>query len=228
MQDLNIVVTIRPWNIKVFKERIQTFSGKWLLIDKHEDLNFANLQKLQPRYIFFPHWSEKVPLDILENFECVCFHETDVPYGRGGSPVQNLITAGHRSTKITALRMIEKFDAGPVYMKCDLSLEGLAEEIYIRSAEIVADMIYEIVRDKPSAVQQSGAPTVFKRRVPEESRIPSEITTLKLLFDHIRMLDAAGYPQAFIDYGPYRLVFSRPALRTNNIIADVSISLWEE
>ncbi len=24
-------------------------------------------------------------------FECVCFHMTDVPYGRGGSPLQNLI-----------------------------------------------------------------------------------------------------------------------------------------
>jgi len=54
---------------------------------------------------------------------------TYMPYGRGGSPLQNLIVRGYRHTKLTALRMVEEFDAGPVYLKEDLCLEGNAEEI---------------------------------------------------------------------------------------------------
>ena len=60
--------------------------------------------------------------EIIKRFECVCFHMADVPYGRGGSPLQNLIARGHRETKLTALRMVEDFDAGPVYSKMPLCL----------------------------------------------------------------------------------------------------------
>jgi hypothetical protein len=62
---------------------------------------------------------------------------TDVPFGRGGSPLQNLIVRGRRETKLTALRMSREFDAGPVYMKEPLSLEGGAEEIYLGSADLM-------------------------------------------------------------------------------------------
>ena len=42
---------------------------------------------------------------------------TDLPYGRGGSPLQNLILKGKKTTKITAFKMIDKIDAGPIYLK---------------------------------------------------------------------------------------------------------------
>lgn len=105
--------------------------------------------KANPKYIFFLHWSWKVPLEIINNYECVCFHMTDVPYGRGGSPLQNLVVRGHRRTKLTALRMTEDFDAGPVYLKKDLTLGGNAEEIYIRACYLSAEMIHRIVLEHP-------------------------------------------------------------------------------
>ena len=52
------------------------------------------LKKITPRYIFFLHWDWRVPHVIWQQHECVCFHMTDVPYGRGGSPLQNLILEG--------------------------------------------------------------------------------------------------------------------------------------
>lgn len=65
-----------------------------------------------------------VPEAVLIAAECVCFHMTDVPYGRGGSPLQNLIVRKHKKTKLTALKMTEEIDAGPVYCKRELSLDG--------------------------------------------------------------------------------------------------------
>ena len=141
-----IVATIRPWNIKMFHAVIKKYPGQWHLVDNPAGLTVDLINKLQPRYVFFPHWSALVPQEVLDCVPCVCFHETDVPYGRGGSPVQNLIVRGHEKTKITALKMEAGLDTGPVYMKRPLSLLGTAEEIFVRASRIVADMILEIIQ----------------------------------------------------------------------------------
>ena len=55
---------------------------------------------------------------------------TDLPYGRGGSPLQNLIMMGKRNTKLTAFKCVKKLDSGPIYLKKKLSLDGNLEEIF--------------------------------------------------------------------------------------------------
>ena len=159
----------------------------------------------EPDYIFFIYWNWIVPDWITDNYECICFHMTDLPYGRGGSPLQNLILRGHKTTKLTMFKMTGELDAGPIYMKKDLSLEGTAEQIYIRGAELALDMVTE-----------------FKRRTPEDSRLPSGLT-LEQLYDFVRMLDAETYPKAFINYGNYRLEFSRAAVYKDCVKCDVTI-----
>ena len=74
---------------------------------------------------------------------------TDLPYGRGGSPSQNLIKRKHRATKITAILCDNGLDTGDIYLKEDLSLEGSAEEIFLRADKIIEHMIEEIVRTEP-------------------------------------------------------------------------------
>jgi methionyl-tRNA formyltransferase len=217
-----MVAGCKSWNRKVFDEVISGYPGEWALVDNPEGLKNDVLKHMQPRYIFFLHWSWKVPPEIVKNHECVCFHMTDVPYGRGGSPLQNLILRGHRHTRLTALRMVEEFDAGPVYLKEDLSLEGSAEEIYIRASYLSARMIRQIIEQKPTPLPQTGKPVLFERRKPQESRIP-EFNKLRELHDFIRMLDADGYPPAFIEYNGFRYEFSRASLYHGKIVADVNI-----
>jgi methionyl-tRNA formyltransferase len=124
---------------------------------------------------------------------------------------------------VTALRMVPELDAGPIYLQRPLSLEGLAEEVYLRSARVIADMMRAIADGEPTPQPQQGTPVGFARRTPAESRLPEE-GSLADLFDHLRMLDADGYPRAFADVGPWRLEFTRPALRTGAIEADVRIT----
>lgn len=217
-----LVAATRPWNRRVFEERIATLPGEWRLIEEPAALTPEILEAWRPRYVFFLHWSWRVPAEIVRDFECVCFHMTDVPYGRGGSPLQNLIVRGARSTKLSALRMTEELDAGPVYLKEELSLEGNAEEIFIRASELAAGMIERIVRERPEPRPQEGETVVFRRRRPEESRIP-ELDSLGRLHDFIRMMDAEGYPHAFLEHGGFRYEFGRAALYDGRIVADVTI-----
>ncbi|MFH1421624.1 MAG: formyltransferase family protein [Planctomycetota bacterium] len=219
-----VVATIRPWNIKVYSEIIRHYPGQWHLITKPEDLTVEKIKSLSPKYLFFPHWSHIVPVEILNLTDCICFHEADLPYGRGGSPIQNLIARGHRETVISAIKMVNELDAGPVYLKEPLSLEGLAEEIFIRASYIVADMIKKIIEKCPEPKEQTGEPVIFKRRTPKQSEIPVKLDNLSELFDHIRMLDAEGYPAAYIENGNFKYEISRPVLKTDGVVADVRIT----
>jgi methionyl-tRNA formyltransferase len=222
-----IVAAAKSWNRKLFEEEIIGLPGTWFFVSGPDDLDRLEISDLSPRYIFFLHWSWKVPNEIIDNFECVCFHMTDVPYGRGGSPLQNLILQGHKRTKLTALRMNESLDAGPVYIKKDLCLGGNAEDIYIRASNLAVEMMYQIIREEPEPVPQSGKPTIFKRRRPDQSEIKGS-KTLREMYDFIRMLDAEGYPRAFLEHDGYRFEFSRVSLYDGRLVADVEITELEE
>lgn len=217
-----VVATTKPWNVAAFARHAPGLPGRWELIDQPDVLTLARVQALNPRYIFFPHWSWPVPAEICAAVECVCFHMTDVPYGRGGSPLQNLIACGHRDTMLSALRMTAELDAGPVYLKRPLSLAGRAQEIYQRTAELCYAMITEIVTREPLPQPQTGEVVRFARRTPAESVLPAQ-ATLAQLHDHIRMLDADTYPPAFLDYGDYRLEFHHARAADDCIEAQVTI-----
>lgn len=216
-----VVAGCKPWNRRVFTAQLANLPGHWQFVATREELVAACATA--PRCVFFLHWSWKVPEELLARTECVCFHMTAVPYGRGGSPLQNLILRGHRTTKLTALRMTREFDAGPVYLQRPLSLEGNAEEIYLRATELSATMIRELVRRRPRPRAQRGTPVVFKRRQPAESAIPAR-ATLADLHDFLRMLDADGYPRAFLEHAGFRYEFSRAALYDGRLVADVTIT----
>ena len=219
-----LVATIKRWNVDEFARRVAHLPGRWLLVTDPASLDTALVRSLKPRFIFFPHWSWKVPDEVLAAAECVCFHMTDVPYGRGGSPLQNLILRGHEETKLSGLRMVSELDAGPVYRKRTLSLEGAAHEIFERCATAIFEMIEEIVVDEPEPTPQIGTPVVFPRRRPEESRLPRGGSS-RSIYDHIRMLDADGYPSAFLDYGDFRLEFHDARLRDDRIDALATFSI---
>jgi len=182
------------------------------------------VKSIAPRYAFFPHWSDIVPDSVLDATECVCFHMTDLPYGRGGSPLQNLIISGHEETLLTALRMTSVLDEGPIYAKRPLLLTGSALEIFQRAAEIALDTIEWIVETEPTPQPQDGEPTVFRRRTPDQSRLP-ESPEARRLYDHIRMLDAPEYPHAFIDHGPWRAIFTAAELTSEGVAAKVQFTL---
>ncbi len=219
-----IVATIHPWNIEAFKHYSDKLAGNWHLITSKDELTVETINKLNPKYIFFPHWSWIVPNEIISNWPCVCFHMTDVPFGRGGSPLQNLIIRGINKTKVSALQMTKQLDAGPVYLKHPMDLNGSAVDIFKQLAVVIADMITDIINSNPTPVEQSGDIICFERRTPEQSVIPSDLSPIKL-YDFIRMLDAPSYPKAFIKQGNNKLEFSDATLENGSLTAKVTIQL---
>ena len=219
-----LIATSRSWN-EILSQRLEEHTGhEFHLITNKKQLTSGFLGQVQPRYIFFPHWSHMVPENIFSRYECVIFHMTDLPYGRGGSPLQNLIQRGHKDTKISALRCEKQMDAGPVYLKRPLSLEGSASEIFLRASKIIEEMILEMIQCEPAPVPQKGEPVCFERRTPAQSDLNNaQISNLNDFFDFVRMLDAQGYPKAFINVHEHRMELSRIQMEADMLVGTFKI-----
>jgi methionyl-tRNA formyltransferase len=219
-----IILSEKSWN----KDLVKNLSKKndninWAFINEREDFNIRKLESIMPDKIFIPHWSYIIPDEIFEKYECVVFHMTDLPYGRGGSPLQNLILLGKEKTKISALKVVKELDAGPIYLKKDLNLDGTAEEIFIRANSIIKLMIIEILEKNLEPKEQKGNVVHFKRRKPKDSNLV-DLNELKDIYDHIRMLDADGYPKAFIESKYFKFEFSNASLKKGEEIkAEIKI-----
>ena len=219
-----IIATVKRWNIDAARNFKRSHPGLTVhLVPDRKNLCLSSVRKFNPDFIFFPHWSWKIPREIYTAYPCVAFHMTDLPYGRGGSPLQNLIVRGHRATKLTAIRVSEELDAGPVVLKRPLSLRGSAEEIYRRAAAVIFDrMIPLIVRGTAVPRAQKGEAVIFRRRTPEESDLhPAD--SLRKAYDMIRMLDAESYPRAFLETKTLRFEFFAARMKGRQLTARVEI-----
>lgn len=204
-----IILTSRSWHEWLATDEDLSALANMSLITKRENLLFANIERLNPKYIFVPHWSHIIPSEIYENFKTIIFHMTDLPFGRGGSPLQNLILTGQTHTKISAIDCETGLDTGPIYLKKDLSLDGTAQEIFVRASGIIKQMIQSILIENMMPIPQQGEPIIFKRRKPAQSNLATtHLADIQGIYDFIRMLDAPGYPRAFIEIGQFKLELS--------------------
>lgn len=222
-----LILSHKNWNASLPNMMKSHFpNDNWSFINDKNDFNYELVKEINPKYIFIPHWSYYIPEQIYSNFECIVFHMTDLPFGRGGSPLQNLIARGIETTKISAIKVTKEIDAGDIYLKKDLNLNGTAEEVFLRVNKIVAIAITEIIEKEIQPIPQEGESTLFTRRTPKMSNIATDqIVELEPLFDHIRMLDAEGYPHAYLETNHFKIEFTRASLKANqSIIADVRIT----
>ncbi|MBH49022.1 MAG: methionyl-tRNA formyltransferase [Halobacteriovorax sp.] len=225
-----IIACVHEWNIQFFQEYFGANSN-FVLISKPEELTIDRLDQVNPRYIFFPHWSWIVPDDIVQKFECICFHMTDLPYGRGGSPLQNLILHKKQETMLSVIKMTSVLDEGPIYMKVKVSLKGRAEEIYRNVSRVSFDLIKHMVEvGKLTHYPQSGQVVKFRRRKPSESELFFKGKSLEDVYDFIRMLDSPGYPHAFINIDNFKISFSHVSIdqKTKSINGNFKLSLRGE
>ena len=195
---------------RVLKKNKIIDSDSFVIKDK-QDLKLDLLKKINPEFIFFPHWSYKVNEEIIKNYKCICFHSAPLPYGRGGSPIQNMIIRGHKETEVCSLLMEEEFDAGPVFLRTPVSLKGNLDEILIRIYEAIAEQI-KLFKEKEIKPEEQEGEIVKFRRLKEEDNQINFLDDSKKIFDQIRMLDCDLYPSSYVNIGDYKIEFTSASL----------------
>ena len=218
-----IIITKKKWDLNNFKN----LSKNILVLD---DINLVKIKRIKPKIIFFIHWSKFVSQNIFKKYLCIQFHASNLPKGRGGSPIQNQIMLKVNKTKISAFKISEILDSGPICLQDNLSLKGNAIDILRRMETKSIQMIKKIVKKKILVFkEQKGKPSFFQRRKPSESKINVNKTrTINKLYDFLRMLDAPGYPNAFIKLNKFKFIFNDIKINKNKIDAKVKITKDEK
>jgi methionyl-tRNA formyltransferase len=193
-------------------------SPQFIRVATQEEFKALDLEELSPQFIFFIHWNWIVPKTVFSRFRCIVFHTAPLPYGRGGSPIQNLILNKYVDAPVNAIEMGEELDGGDIYGSETISLSGTIEEIFSRVALAVESLINTIINHCPSPHKQVGDPVYFKR-LNQEDNILNEHDDLGKVFDKIRMVDGFNYPRAFIQLGGNKVEFTKAQVVGNTVVA---------
>ena len=197
----------RDWALELFQKLKKKYPDMHLL-SSPKKLTLSYVKNKKPKLIFFPDWSWIVSDKITSNYKCICFHESNLPKFRGGSPIQNQIIRGVEKTKTTAFLMSKGLDNGDILLQKNLSLNGSLNEIFERMIENDYYMIGKIIQGKYKLKKQKGNPTKFKRRSPKDSELKNLNHSKKYLYNFVRMLEDP-YPNAFIKIGKRKLILKQ-------------------
>ncbi|MFA5481400.1 MAG: methionyl-tRNA formyltransferase, partial [Bacilli bacterium] len=101
------------------------------------DYEFAKL--LKPDLIITFAYGQIIPQGLLDipRLGCLNLHGSLLPKYRGAAPIQRAIMNGEKTTGITLMEMVDKMDAGKMFAKIAVSIDG--EDNYSTLSKKMAD-----------------------------------------------------------------------------------------
>ena len=140
-------------------------------------------------------------------------HESDLPRGRGMSPLTWQIIEGRSEITVCLLEATDEVDAGPVIYRDTITFEGheLIDELRERQGRTTVGLCLRLLSEgaPPAGTEQTGAPSVYPRRTPKDSVLDPE-KTIAEQFDLLRTIDNTRYPAYFELRGHrYRLTITK-------------------
>ena len=130
----------------------------------------------------------------------IVVHASDLPKGKGFSPLQWQVAQGQNDITLTLFEVVEEMDAGPYYFKESISFDGheLLVELREKMALKIIDMCLRFVSGpeefKPK--NQTGESTYFKRRTFKDDELDVNLSIAEQ-FNHFRIADNDNYPIFF-------------------------------
>lgn len=214
-----IIITKKFWQ----KINYQKLDKRFIV---QNNINLKVIKKINPKIIFFIHWSKIIPDNIFKKHLCIQFHTSDLPNFRGGSPIQNQIINNVKSTKITAFKVNSIIDSGEICLKKNIELSGSAQKIYLNIEKKVIKMIQQIANKKKlKFIKQRGKGSYHKRRKPEDSKINfNKQKSITDLYNLIRSTDADNYPKAYLSFKNFLVELFDAKLKNKNLYAKIKIS----
>lgn len=173
------------------------------LVRCHEDIDSGDVA-------FYLGCVKITPPNILSrNMKNLVVHASDLPKGRGFSPLSWQILEGKDSIPVCLIEAAEEVDSGPVIYREWMHFEGheLLEELHKALGEKTMDLCHRYLRESrpPDGELQSEIGTYYGRRRPADSRLDVALP-LAAQFNLLRIVDNKKYPAWFELFGhKYRI-----------------------
>lgn len=157
-------------------------------------------------FVFYLGCGQIVSSAILrKNRHNLVVHESDLPKGKGWSPLTWQILEGKNNIPVCLFEAAESVDSGKIYLRETIEFNGteLVDELRKVQAEVSIRMCLRFVREYPviaeKGVAQESDSTFYKKRTKEESRLDPD-KTIREQFNLLRVVDNEIYP-AFFELG---------------------------
>ena len=143
----------------------------------------------------------------------IVVHASDLPKGRGFSPLAWQILEGKNRIAVTMFEMTERVDEGQILMQEWIKFKGneLNNEMRKELGKQIVKMCYDFVINpiKMNKRPQKGAPTWYARRFPKDSQLDPN-KTITDQFNLLRVVDNDKYPAFFYHRGRKYVVKIEP------------------
>ena len=129
-------------------------------------------------------------------------HESDLPKGRGWSPLTWQVLEGADSICVTLFEAADAVDSGLIYLQEKIELRGneLVDDFRRLQAEATFRLCKSFVADYPQPLNksrpQAGESNYYRRRLPADGQLDPD-KTLRGQFNLLRVSDNQRYPAWF-------------------------------
>lgn len=136
----------------------------------------------------------------------IVVHASDLPQGKGWSPASWQILEGKREIPLSLFEATEKVDAGCIYLKDRIFLDGfeLIDGWQNKLGKKIVEMCVTFVNNYPEIIkkgeEQLGSESFYKKRTPENSMLDPK-KTIEEQFNLLRVVDNEKYPAFFVMNG---------------------------
>ncbi|MEL7633409.1 MULTISPECIES: formyltransferase family protein [Sporomusa] len=158
-------------------------------------------------FVFLLSYSQIIMKEDLErNRHNLVVHESDLPKGKGWSPLTWQILEGKSNCVITLFEADEKVDNGKIYLQRIMNFVGneLIDELRELQARYTIEMCIEFICNYENIVRsartQVGSATYYPRRTPQDSELNVH-KSIEEQFNLLRVVDNEKYPAYFYMYG---------------------------
>ena len=186
-----LVDNINSWIVPFVKEFVSKKTNI-KLIHHHEEVKTGD--------VLFLVSCEKKFTKLNLNQNNLVIHESDLPKGKGWSPLTWQVLEGKTTIPITLFEANLAFDSGKVFEKINLTLDGseLIDELRQKQAEATFKLISNFIQNYPNnvGIPQVGNSTFYPKRTAKDSSLdPSK--SIEEQFNLLRVVDNDRYPAFF-------------------------------
>ena len=127
-------------------------------------------------------------------------HESKLPKGKGFSPIQWQILQGINLIDVCLIRLVERFDSGPIILRDRIKFDGteLYDEIRKKQFYCTERLIKKFLKNYPKISQyiQKGKQTYYRKRHLKDSKLNIS-KTIKSQFNLLRICNNSQWPAFF-------------------------------
>jgi methionyl-tRNA formyltransferase len=178
--------------------RLQERGHSVLRVERAQDLPLGDCA-------FFLSCEKIVPEPFLSrNRHNIVVHASDLPKGKGWSPLTWQILEGKNDIPLTLFEAAKGVDSGPIYAQDVIRFEGheLIDEMREREGNAIVALALRFIDayENISGRAQAGEETFYRRRTPKDSEL-EPTKSLTELFSQLRVADNERYPAFFSHKG---------------------------